>query len=88
MNNDEQLKKMITIRFIIPIKLIIGAFIVLLVYPNNLEIHKNVGNTIFYTLFACILYLLGDYVFYLGNKIYKRIITYKDAKKLEVDTLD
>ena len=50
---DEQLKRLLTFRFIIPIKIVIGAALAALLNPNNLEVHRMIAHAVTYSVIVC-----------------------------------
>lgn len=73
MDND-RFKGFITVRFLIPIKIVIGVALALLVNPKGSpEFHRLMIDCITYSITICMLYFAGDYVFYVAERIYHRL---------------
>jgi len=70
---DDQFTRYLTVRFVIPMKIIIGAAIAALVNPNNIEVHRLIAHCVTYSFAACTFYVTGDFVFYFGKTIYRLI---------------
>ena len=79
--------RMINVRYIIPLKIVIGAFIGVGMYTlfNRGEdltvVYTYVGNTVSYSIIACFMFTIGDYVFYIGSRIYRRLATSEDEQE-------
>ena len=81
---DETFNRFMNIRFVIPIKIIIGSFLALLVNPKGSpEFNQLIADCITYSIVTCMLYFAGDYVFYITPKIVRWIIS-KFTNKTEI----
>ena len=86
MSTESYFDRMINVRYIIPLKIIIEAFIGVGLYTlfNRGEdltvVYTYVGNTISYSLIACFMFTIGDYVFYIGSRIYRRLTNKSEAE--------
>ena len=79
MSEESYLDKMINTRFIIPLKIITGAMVLVLVFPlirpgvSLADAYILISDSILYSLTACMMYTVGEYVFHIGNKVYLRL---------------
>ena len=84
--NDERFNEFIRVRFIIPLKIIIGAFVAVILLPilrpeaDLTHVFITIADVITYSLIACMLYFAGDYVVYVTQRIYLKI-TKKEKKE-------
>jgi len=84
---DDQLKKMLTVRFVIPFKIAIGALVaawlgpIIRQEPYSVETLTTIVDVVLYSTFACMLYMVGDYVCYQSLRIGKWIIRKLTNKK-------
>ena len=79
--DDETLKKFINVRFLIPVKIIIGAMLAIVVNTKKTPtFNVLIGDCVTYSIVACILYFTGDYVFYITPKIYHLLNRKEDSR--------
>ncbi len=84
---DETFNRLIRVRYIIPLKIVLGAMIMVLGFTvlnsgeDLTQSYTLIAETITYSVLACIMYTLGDYLFYLGSRIYRRYVNKEDEKQ-------
>ena len=85
MNDDSWFEKIIISRFIIPLKILTGAVVAVLLLPilkpetDLFSFYVLVAECITYSLITCMLYMIGEYVFHVGYRIYIKITKKKDV---------
>ncbi len=80
--DSDRFKGFMTVRFLIPIKIVIGAAIAILVNPKGSpEFHRLLIDCITYSITICMLYFAGDYVFYVAERIYRKYVNKEDDKQ-------